>query len=82
MALMGWATHMLQWQLLVIVNQHVAVNTYPGPIHIAHHTLGIGFTRSMGPMITHDFYVPNVPQRILVVLLAHTTVGSSTRVKL
>jgi len=32
-------------------------------------------------MITHDFCVPLVPQRPLVVLLAHTTVGSSTGVK-
>ncbi|XLT66356.1 hypothetical protein HN873_022795 [Arachis hypogaea] len=56
----------------------------PPPIHgisTARHTLGIGFARSIGPMITHDFCVPLVPQRLLVVLLAHTTVGSSTGVE-
>ena len=66
---------------LVIADQHAAVNMYPGPVHTARHTLGIGFARSIGPMITHDFCVPLVPQRPLVVLLAHTTVGSSTGVK-
>lgn len=66
---------------LVIADQHAAVNMYPGPVHTARHTLGIGFARSIGPMITHDFCVPLVPQRLLVVLLAHTTVGSSTGVK-
>ncbi|KAL9426536.1 hypothetical protein AB3S75_033342 [Citrus x aurantiifolia] len=54
---------------------------YPGPVHTARHFLGIGFARSIGPMITHDFCVPLVPQRLLVVLLAHTMVGSSTGVK-
>ncbi|KAG5616000.1 hypothetical protein H5410_015824 [Solanum commersonii] len=52
-----------------------------GPVHIARHTLGIGFAQSIGPMITHDFCGTLVPQRSLVVLLAHTTVGSSTGVK-
>ncbi|XBJ09557.1 hypothetical protein VPH35_014611 [Triticum aestivum] len=66
---------------LVIVDQHAAVNMYPGPVHTARHTLGIGFARSIGPMITHDFCVPLVSQRPLVVLLAHTMVGSSTGVK-
>ncbi|KAH7278153.1 hypothetical protein KP509_38G027000 [Ceratopteris richardii] len=32
---------------LVIADQHAAVNTYPGPVHTAHHTLGIGFTQSI-----------------------------------
>ncbi|KAK4364420.1 hypothetical protein RND71_015778 [Anisodus tanguticus] len=53
----------------------------PGPVHTARHTPGIGFARSIGPMITHDFYGTLVPQRPLVVLLAHTTVGSLTGVK-
>lgn len=79
MALMGWATHVLQWELqwearigkaerirkdcrradcslqlgnmklesLVIADQHAAVNMYPGPVHTARHTLGIGFARSI-----------------------------------
>ena len=71
----------MKLESLVIADQHAAVNMYPGPVHTARHTLGIGFARSIGPMITHDFCVPNVPQRLLVVLLAHTTVGSSTGVK-
>nr|CAD1835940.1 unnamed protein product [Ananas comosus var. bracteatus] len=71
----------MKLESLVIADQHAAVNMYPGPVHTARHTLGIGFARSIGPMITHDFCVPNVPQRPLVVLLAHTTVGSSTGVK-
>ena len=66
---------------LVIADQHAAVNMYPGPVHTARHTLEMGFARSIGPMITHDLCVPLVPQRLLVVLLAHTTVGSSTGVK-
>ncbi|WOG86828.1 hypothetical protein DCAR_0206046 [Daucus carota subsp. sativus] len=33
------------------------------------------------PMITRDFGVPLVPQRLLVVLLTHTTVGSSIGMK-
>ncbi|CAL0308090.1 unnamed protein product [Lupinus luteus] len=71
----------MKLESLVIADQHAAVNMYPGPVHTARHTLGIGFARSTGPMITHDFCVPLVPQRLLVVFLAHTTVGSSTGVK-
>lgn len=68
----------MKLESLVIADQHAAVNMYPGPVHTARHTLGIGFAQSIGPMITHDFCVPLVLQRLLVVLLAHTTVGSST----
>ena len=31
---------------LVIANQKVAVNTFPGLVHTARHTMGVGFTRS------------------------------------
>ena len=31
---------------LVIADQHVAVNTFPGLVHTARHTMGVGFTRS------------------------------------
>ncbi len=31
---------------LVIANQHVAVNTFPGLVHTARHTMGVGCTRS------------------------------------
>ncbi|KAL0288685.1 UNVERIFIED_CONTAM: hypothetical protein Scaly_2723200 [Sesamum calycinum] len=65
----------MKLESLVIADQHAAVNMYSGPVHTARHTLGIGFARSIGPMITHDFCVTLVPQRLLVGLLAHTTVG-------
>ena len=31
---------------LVIANQHVAVNTFPGLVHTARHTMEVGCTRS------------------------------------
>ena len=31
---------------LVIVNQNVAVNTFPGLVHTARHTMGVGNARS------------------------------------
>src|SRR6185436_3158288 len=31
---------------LVIADQHAAVNTFPGLVHTARHTMGVGFTRS------------------------------------
>ena len=78
MALMSWATHVLQWPVqraanlvrvseshkagrspdwslqldsmksesLVIANQNVAVNTFPGLVHTARHTMGVGCKRS------------------------------------
>jgi hypothetical protein len=33
-------------ELLVIANQHVAVNAFPGLVHTARHTTGVGGTRS------------------------------------
>ena len=33
-------------ELLVIANQNVAVNTFPGLVHTARHTMGVGSTRS------------------------------------
>ena len=30
---------------LVIAHQHGAVNTFPGLVHTARHTMGVGFTR-------------------------------------
>ena len=32
-------------ELLVIANQHVAVNTFPGLVHTARHTMGVGSAR-------------------------------------
>jgi len=34
---------------LVIADQHVAVNTFPGLVHTARHTMGAGVTRSRLP---------------------------------
>ena len=36
-------------ELLVIANQHVAVNTFPGLVHTARHTMGVASTRSQWP---------------------------------
>ena len=36
----------MKLELLVIANQHVAVNTFPGLVHTARHTMGVGCTRS------------------------------------
>ena len=36
----------MKLELLVIANQHVAVNTFPGLVHTARHTMGVGSTRS------------------------------------
>ena len=33
-------------ELLVIADQHAAVNTFPGLVHTARHTMGVGNTRS------------------------------------
>ena len=34
---------------LVIVDQNATVNTFPGLVHTARHTMGAGFTRSRSP---------------------------------
>ena len=36
----------MKLELLVIADQHAAVNTFPGLVHTARHTLGAGNTRS------------------------------------
>ena len=36
----------MKLELLVIVNQHVAVNTFPGLVHTARHTMRVGNTQS------------------------------------
>ena len=36
-------------ELLVIANQNVAVNTFPGLVHTARHTMGVCNTRSQYP---------------------------------
>ncbi len=34
---------------LVIADQHAAVNTFPGLVHTARHTMGVGNARSRWP---------------------------------
>ena len=36
----------MKLESLVIANQHVAVNTFPGLVHTARHAMGMGCTRS------------------------------------
>ena len=36
----------LKSESLVIANQNVAVNTFPGLVHTARHTMGVGCSRS------------------------------------
>ena len=36
----------MKLELLVIANQHVAVNTFPGLVHTARHTMGVSNARS------------------------------------
>ena len=37
----------MKLELLVIANQHVAVNAFPGLVHTARHTMGVRNTRSL-----------------------------------
>ena len=39
----------MKLESLVIANQHVAVNTFPGLVHTARHTMGVGNARSRRP---------------------------------
>ena len=43
-------------ELLVIANQNVAVNTFPGLVHTARHTMGVGCTRSGLSNLREDAY--------------------------
>ena len=36
----------MKLESLVIVDQHATVNTFPGLVHTARHTMGVGSTRS------------------------------------
>ena len=40
------ATRLHEAELLVIADQHAAVNTFPGLVHTARHTMRAGGTRS------------------------------------
>ena len=41
-------------ELLVIADQNAAVNTFPGLVHTARHTMGVGNTRSRSPNRKED----------------------------
>ncbi len=56
----------MKLESLVIVDQHATVNTFPGLVHTARHTMGVGFTRRR---------CANSQER------QATTVGSATGVK-
>ena len=56
----------MKLESLVIVDQHATVNTFPGLVHTARHTMGVGFTRR---------WCANPQGR------QPTTVGSATGVK-
>ncbi len=36
----------MKLESLVIADQHAAVNTFPGLVHTARHTMGVGLSRS------------------------------------
>ena len=36
----------MKLESLVIAGQHTTVNTFPGLVHTARHTMGVGFTQS------------------------------------
>ncbi len=44
----GWSLQLdsMKLESLVIADQHAAVNTFPGLVHTARHTTGVGCTRS------------------------------------
>ncbi len=39
----------MKLESLVIADQHAAVNTFPGLVHTARHTMGVDWTRSRRP---------------------------------
>ena len=44
----------MKMELLVIADQHAAVNTFPGLVHTARHTMGAGNTRSQESNLRED----------------------------
>ena len=42
----------MKLESLVIADQHAAINTFPGLVHTARHTMGIGGARSRDPNLT------------------------------
>ena len=46
----------MKLESLVIADQHAAVNTFPGLVHTARHTMGAGFARSGQSNLREDGY--------------------------
>ena len=44
----------MKLELLVIADQHAAVNTFPGLVHTARHTMGVGNTQSRSSNLRED----------------------------
>jgi hypothetical protein len=44
----------MKLELLVIADQHAAVNTFPGLVHTARHAMGFGFTLSRSLSCAHS----------------------------
>ncbi len=42
----------MKLESLVIADQHAAVNTFPGLVHTARHTMRVGCTRNWGEVVT------------------------------
>ncbi len=47
----------MKLESLVIVNQNVTVNTFPGLVHTARHTTKINYTRSQQTCLLAGIYV-------------------------
>ena len=45
----------MKLESLVIANQNVAVNTFPGLVHTARHTMGVDCTRSGYHGVVYDW---------------------------
>ena len=45
----------MKTELLVIANQHVAVNTFPGLVHTARHTMGAGNAQNRSLNLRESF---------------------------
>ena len=44
----------MKMELLVIADQNAAVNTFPGLVHTARHTMGVGNTQSRSSNLRED----------------------------
>ncbi len=44
----------MKLESLVIVDQHATVNTFPGLVHTARHTMGVYWTRSRRPNLRKE----------------------------